>query len=189
MLGMDAAGFEKFFGKIHATVNTFNARQHDLRESEQIVEISCLLLDTAINHHQSESVYLTLKSAKIYDAILELLKLIMVVDMRMDDAEYEKAEIIRHSLLALEACGIHPFGHENHSRWDDQGLREQSQSEALSFAKANFIKFTRFTYDLAQKPGLVPNLFRDPSYTKCLTLYKKVRGLSTSASLIEKQTQ
>lgn len=187
MYVMDAAEFEKFFGKIYGAVNRFRAQAHDEQEAAQLVATASQLLEAAVNHHRSESASVTPNSVRVYDETVRLLVLIMSTDLRMNDSVYDEARKMRNVLNALRACGISPPGHFERPyspRYGNGDAADAARAEALHYARENIEEFTRSIYNLAYNNTFILDPFVGGQQSAALSLFERVRYLGSGALLI-----
>lgn len=188
---MDAAAFERFFGRIYGAVNRFRAQSHTEQEAAQLVEIASRLLAAAVDHHRSAPASVTPGGVLVYNEAVRLLVHIMSTDMRMNDSLYEEAKKTKLGLNALKACGITPCGHSDKvfsSRYGNEDANEAVRTEALHYAQSNIEEFTRFVYSLAYNHNYVPDPFWGGPQSATLSLFEKVRSLGPGALIIEGQS-
>ena len=191
MLAMDFRDIEKYFGRIHAATSLFRAHSHGSAKAVQLVQVSCQLLERAVEHHRSESRSATSNAVKIYDAIVFTLYQVLNINLRVTEQSYENAQKQSLSLNALMACGIHPPGYQSTpftSRFSDINAKEARRASAFEYIRNNTEEFTRFVFDIAYHHKHIPDPLMSGEDSVALGLFQRVKSLKGGFAMIEGQS-
>lgn len=190
MLVMDAASFNKFFGKIYSATASFQRQAGG--DSEELVSLACKLLDMAVKHHRENKFLATESAAKVFDETVKLLLRILSNDLNVNERTYQEARETRLKLIAVKACGIIPPGHyqqrsmgRHYGVCNNESEANRVEAEALSYAKDNLFEFTQFVYRLGKSQEYIPDPFIQTSLYNPLAIYERVISLGSGAKMIE----
>lgn len=173
---MDAKDFGALLARIYGCVRNYKNSKAAHEKSTEVLGKACALLESVQAFHVSHRISTSQAMVETFEAAVKLVKEILWLDFRIDEAACEQAIKIQSFLRAVKACGITPPGHPAPFTDPRFGGNKPVDTDALEFAAANVIEYTLFLNEGYRK-GMAP---LDPFTTDMaipLQLYLRLQSL------------